>query len=432
MENSTNTQSYENSTNTTIIENAVNEEDEQAPHKKQQEKERQPAPHSKAEETPNPYKPASPTIEPTSATEPRKNLYQIVIDDLMEKINTNQFHFETPICTEKQLMEDYHISRITAKRAIMELEYQGILYRKRGVGSFVARDIFERNHFVRKSSRILPLVIPFSISNKYLMDMIQQINLKINPFNCFLSIFIAGQSSAKEQAILSQLLEQDVSGLIYFPCSMDFHLDLLNQFVLRDLPVILLDLSTTVPYLHSVLCDNAAGERLLTNHLISLGHTRIAYLSEVGISRLSSIYERFSGYLSAMRQADLVVEPSFVVPEIRGADSHEAFLYQVQRLHACGVTAIECENDGVARSVIECCRELSIRVPEDISVCGFDANDSEITSVYQNELEMAEQIGDIFLEASEHNPMEGKRVVVPVKLELGSSTGPCRNAADSL
>ena len=355
----------------------------------------------------------------------RKNLYQMVMDHLMEQIQSRQFTFDAPICTEKKLMEEYHISRITAKRAITELEYQGILYRKRGVGSFVERDVFDKIHPKSKTSKIIPFLLPFRTTRKYVLDMVKQINTTINASDCLLSLFITENNSAREQIVLSQLLDQNIAGLLYFPCSGDMHLDLLNQFVLRSIPVIILDQAVSVPYLHNVLCDNKAGARLLTNHLISLKHKRIAYLSESGISRFPSISERFSGYLLAMREAHLPVKPAYVIQEIPGEDRHERYLHHIKQLRDSGVTAIECENDGVARTVIDCCRKLSVRVPEEVSVCGFDANDNEITSIYQNEPEMASHVGEIILEPLNRVPVEGKKVLVPVELIRNHSMAPC-------
>ena len=70
-----------------------------------------------------------------------KPKYEIIKEALLERIRTGQFSSDAVFCTEKMLSEQYEVSRITAKRAIEDLEQQGILYRKRGVGSFVSQKI---------------------------------------------------------------------------------------------------------------------------------------------------------------------------------------------------------------------------------------------------------------------------------------------------
>lgn len=65
--------------------------------------------------------------------------YQIIIDDILAQIAAGSFSYDQPICTENSLIEQYGFSRITVRRAMTELENRGILYRKRGVGSFVCQ-----------------------------------------------------------------------------------------------------------------------------------------------------------------------------------------------------------------------------------------------------------------------------------------------------
>lgn len=93
-------------------------------------------------------------------------LYQVVIDDIMESIQSGAFSFDHPICTESKLMEKYNISRITARRAMTELENKGILYRKRGVGSFVSRDIYQKEAQPQAVSSLFAFIYPFNISRR--------------------------------------------------------------------------------------------------------------------------------------------------------------------------------------------------------------------------------------------------------------------------
>ena len=62
-------------------------------------------------------------------------LYQIIIDDILAQIAAGSFSYDQPICTENSLIEQYGFSRTAP--AMTEFENRGILYRKRGVGSFV-------------------------------------------------------------------------------------------------------------------------------------------------------------------------------------------------------------------------------------------------------------------------------------------------------
>ena len=61
----------------------------------------------------------------------QKKLYEVIIESILKKIENNEFSFETPICTESRLMEEFQVSRITAKRAITELSIRESLPQKR-------------------------------------------------------------------------------------------------------------------------------------------------------------------------------------------------------------------------------------------------------------------------------------------------------------
>ena len=357
-----------------------------------------------------------------------KKLYEIIIDSILKKIDQNQFSFETPICTEIQLMEEFQVSRITAKRAITELEYQGILYRKRGVGSFVVRDIFQRRAKMSNPSSNTPAVfaflLPYTFKENNIFNMIAKINTKINSSNGFLSLFITDGNRSKERMILKQLLEQNIAGILLYPSSTDFHLDLLNQFVFRNIPVIISDQPVTTPYLYNVLCDNITGARKLTEHLLSLGHRKICFFSEKSIACTPSVAERLGGYLDALRNAGLSTEPEYIIPKVTDS-SEESFQQYIRTLKSSGVTAIICENDGVAYRLIKACDSMALKVPKDISICGFCNDYDNITSICQNEELMAEHIGDIFLESLTPDRNHHHKVLVPATLCVKGSTGEC-------
>ena len=88
-----------------------------------------------------------------SQTRKTKPKYEIIKEALLARIHAGDFSFDESFCTEKMLSEQHHVSRITAKRAIEDLEQQGILYRKRGVGSFVSLLSEARQHSPGKAER---------------------------------------------------------------------------------------------------------------------------------------------------------------------------------------------------------------------------------------------------------------------------------------
>ena len=98
-----------------------------------------------------------------------------------------------------------------------------------------------------------------------------------------------------------------------------------------------------------------------------------------------------------------------------------------------GVTAILAENDAVAHNTLTICREMGIRVPEDMSVCGFDGNEwahalehaeqpLTITTIEQDQAAMGREAARLLLENTGRPIHVANNVRLPVKLVVGTST----------
>lgn len=371
----------------------------------------------------------------------KKNLYEIIIDDIYSRIQKGDFSYDEPICTEKQLSLQYNVSRITAKRAITDLEHQGILYRKRGVGSFVARDSAVKRPntpAASQPSNSFTFLLPFDVAKGGLIDTVTEISAKLNTFGYFIGMYITGDNASKEKYTIRQLLEQNTAGIVYYPKSNKIYLDLLNNFVINGKPVIIIDKTTDCSYIHNVVSDNFEGGKLLTEHLISLGHKKITFLSNASIDETSSVRDRFGGYIHTLRKYGISTNAENIVNGL-GFLTESAAVSQasnpqlnavIKGLYDSGVTAIEAENDQVAYSVILSCRELGLNVPKDISICGFDntawaqKTDIGITTVSQDFPEIGRQVSQILLSSLKDPSYPPQKIIVPVKLIPRGSTQP--------
>ncbi len=133
-------------------------------------------------------------------------------------------------------------------------------------------------------------------------------------------------------------------------------------------PTVLLD--NQMPVNPNVTClgtDNAEAMSLAISYLIGHGHDRIAFLDGSAGSFVSD--QRMLSFLNAMRQQHLPLDPDLAV---YGYFVPETAQYHVPGFLSQGVTAILCGNDLIASGVITCCQEAGFRVPEDVSVIGFD------------------------------------------------------------
>jgi LacI family repressor for deo operon, udp, cdd, tsx, nupC, and nupG len=130
--------------------------------------------------------------------------------------------------------------------------------------------------------------------------------------------------------------------------------------------------------LPAVAIDNRHAARLAVEHLLALGHRRIAYVG--GPPRLVMSADRRQGYLDALKGAGIAADPELICPgNFHFASGQDA----VRRLQEKGTafTAIFCSNDEMAVGALNALRERSVGVPGEVSVVGFDDMDYAFSSV---------------------------------------------------
>lgn len=130
-------------------------------------------------------------------------------------------------------------------------------------------------------------------------------------------------------------------------------------------PIVFLDFYDEQANADAVASDNSYGAYRLTSHLIRRGHTKIGFVGN--IKATSSIMDRFLGYYRAMLLNDLQVREEWILPD-RGLTGGLVDPVLPEELP----TAFVCNCDITARMVIRLLREKGLRVPQDVSVTGFD------------------------------------------------------------
>jgi len=136
-------------------------------------------------------------------------------------------------------------------------------------------------------------------------------------------------------------------------------------FEKNNIPFVLLDFYDEVEDLTSIVSDNAYGTYLLTNHLISKGHTDIAFVGS--IKATSSILDRYMGYLKSLICHGIEVRKDYLIEDRDEKGNYINFVFPKKM-----PTAFVCNNDEVAYHLVNHLKHLNINVPKDVSVVGFD------------------------------------------------------------
>ncbi len=171
---------------------------------------------------------------------------------------------------------------------------------------------------------------------------------------------------------------------------------------------------------------NWSGGLMATRHLIELGHRRIGHVR--GHPDHGASEWRMAGYRSALRRAGLRYDPALVVDGEFSFDSGLAAGRQLLSLPE-RPTAIFAANDDMAAGVMRAASELGLRVPRDVSVCGFDNTPISqqifpaLTTVQQPTRDMG-QVATVQLLNAIRDRSAGRMVRMPYALQLRQSTGP--------
>lgn len=174
----------------------------------------------------------------------------------------------------------------------------------------------------------------------------------------------------REAHALRVLEEQAVRGLIIAPTNQD--LSQLTKISNRGTPIVLLDCQRGQHDLCAVAVDHALGGQLATEHLLELGHRRLAYL--LAPTLIAPVAERYAGACRAVAAAGLDPDRALVTETVSPTAFYEGADAAVASLLARPEppTAIMCFNDMAALGAIRALHRMGLRVPTDISVIGYD------------------------------------------------------------
>ena len=217
----------------------------------------------------------------------------------------------------------------------------------------------------------------------------------------------------ERETIKSILRDPSIIGVIY---STIFTRRVSVPPELDGIPTVLLNCYSTERRHHAIVPGEVAGGFAATAHLISHGHRRIAFIN--GEEWMDAAVDRLSGYRQALATADIAFDASLV----RNADWLPLMGYN----HAIDLlkreprpTAILCGNDLIAIGVLEAAAEVGLRVPQDLSVMGYD--DQELARYTQPPLsslvlpnyEMGRRAIELLIDIAVH-----KKPIKPMVLKI--------------
>jgi DNA-binding LacI/PurR family transcriptional regulator len=288
-----------------------------------------------------------------------------------------------------------------------------------------------RNLSSRRTRAVTVLVpeIARVFEDPYFARALSGIQDELEAVECRFSVRKASLEFVREKEHLNLFRRAEIGGMLYVGSTL---LDgYLADLVEPGHPFVFINSVLPGVPLHSVCADHVRTGRLATEHLIRLGHRRIAHVA--GIDATTSGRERREGYRTALEEAGISLDEALVVSgEYDRATARAA----AERLLALAdqPTALFVSNDVMAVGILDLLAEKGIRVPEEIAVVGGDSIEIStyarppLTSVDQDIYAVAREAVRLLLDLMEEEDREEKeehplRTLIEPRLVVRRSCG---------
>jgi LacI family transcriptional regulator len=217
-----------------------------------------------------------------------------------------------------------------------------------------------------KSTNVISLVIP-DINNPYFPEVARGVQNVADEFEYVVILCNTDRVVQREKKFINILTQQRVEGIIINPSgSTRRELDLLHHL---KIPVVLISSQNILPDFDIVMVDNVQGAMLAIDHLAGLGHRRIGLVG--GNREVSSGEQRYQGYLRSLADHGIEVDNDLIT---EGSFDHNGGYECMKKLLELKdkPTAVFASNDIMAIGAVSAIYESGLRIPQDISIVGFD------------------------------------------------------------
>ncbi|MBU9724670.1 LacI family DNA-binding transcriptional regulator [Diplocloster modestus] len=279
-------------------------------------------------------------------------------------------------------------------------------------------------------SLILGMVVT-DISNPVFSGMIKGVEKTCKRTSYTIMLGNSNENSAEETAMISSMMDHGVDGILLVPSMRNTRV--LTQLKKAKIPYVILQRKFPDIATNYVQSNDVKGGNLAAEHLYKLGHRSFLYVSAP--MHISSARERYEGFLSYLRDKNLPADCVQVL-ECDGtrSGSHlvmKQWLKQHPDLHSLSATAVFCFSDYVACGVYSAFAKYSLRIPQDISVIGYDNNEyadmmlPALTTIDIRPFQTGERAAELLLEliaAPDSQTKSVREIIIAPKLVNRKST----------
>lgn len=402
----------------------------------------------------------------TNKGERPQSLHLYIAEQLRLYIVQEGLTPNTRIPSEVTLAAQYQVSRGTIMKALEILVQEGICYRRRPQGTFVASvpqqhtsayegPIVQPQSILSQQQNppTIALALPY-LSSTFLSSILLGVEMVTRIAGYALNFAYAEFDWALEQYHLQQFLRQGVAGIILYPgdhavewqqdhfvsTEKTGRVEMLQQLQRQGMPFVLLDRYVPEIDCDYVVCDNNNAGYITTEHLVALGHQRIGFISIM--PPITASIERRVGYVRCLQVHALSVHEEDTLQSLRWSFFTSAEGFRLPGIDQAGFEAV-CQylrrkdrpdavvvlNDTVAWCVIRAAQEVGLRVPEDLAIACCGGGNPEVygrislTSIAQPSADIGQQGAYLLLDRITKRSSSTRHITLPVNLIARESSG---------
>lgn len=352
---------------------------------------------------------------------------RLLKDHLLQQLTEQRIPVGGRLPSETSLMQKFTLSRSTVRQVLSELSIEGLIDRQQGRGTFRSGG----SKPSRPAQRSMLIGVWFNWPSGPLFGPIAEgIRQELRKWGYHAVFEAGGLEPGAEYRGIESLARKALDGFIVSPATnVDEEHGPLIELIGRGLPLILVDRSLPGIETNLVRTDSELGGEEVANHLIRHGHERIGF---IGLPALSSIEERLTGFRQTMQEAGFPVDDAWIHlhREVALDFGKKATRELLSLPEDRRPTAIFGANDVIAETVAMTARQMGLRVPEDLSVAGFDdvsidpAKPAWLTTYAQPKRRIGQQTARLLMKQLQNMVQGNVTVLLEGRLLERASTGP--------
>jgi len=349
--------------------------------------------------------------------------YELVKNYIKHLLVDGILSYGSKLPSEHELMEKFDVSRHTVRQAFGELTSEGLIFKEQGKGTF------SKYNANAKQKQIIAVLTTYISCFVFpaIMNGIEQV---LSEEGYMILLSSTNNIKEREAQYLANILEHNVVGVIIEPTQSacgNPNKKLLEDINAKGIKSVFINAYYDNFDSSYVLMDDLRGGFIATEYLIQLGHTKIA-----GVFKTDDKQgvDRKNGYIQALKKYGVTINSDFI-GEYDTTNLYDYPYMFAQSLMRSGEspTAFFCYNDQCAMMVVQAINDRGLKVPDDISIVGYDdslavvQSDIKLTTILHPKKEMGKQAARYMVGMLEGH-MEKPQMIYRPELIVRNS---CRN-----